>query len=536
MSGALSRRASVAEPDASTGAQLHPALALITAAFALAACFLAPSPQTRISVLAGTLLAFAALEFHRSRNILSPMILVAGLFGWLYVAKPLYVLDLGSFSAGAAPDAIVVAGAWEAVLAQAVGAATVTVCLVFVVFQVVLAHRHPAVRAHPRSLDKGRFQLVATAVMVLDVLAFGILVRAAGGLGAYVSGLALRSESLAGLSFLTLATVPLNLVLLIGLTARLRGDPGAPSKARLVALVVLAVSSAFLTGGRASLLTGLGLPLLVVVHYSYRRIGPMLGAVVGSVGLLAFISLGAFLRDAQFTRVSGRGPWDAVVARFSNLHESLVGGVEAVPFDSLVRVLGARHLQDMAWQGGATYRSIATWPIPRALWSEKPAGGGNTWFTETYVPRFYGDAKVESSISFIGESFANFGWWGVVWGSILVGVLIGVLHARLSPAGDAFGLPLYAALLGFLLPAFRGDAYHNVTSVVLVIGVWFGLRTVLGRIPETPSRRIRSQAYAGRGVRPRGRPARVGHVPSGRPAPADDLAEDLAQDALVGRA
>lgn len=470
----------------SSEARFHPAVAMIGSALAIAACLIVETPGARTVVLAATLAACAALEWQRSRNVLSPMIVLVGVFAWLYVAKPLYVFDLGLISAGTRLDAIVVAGVWELALAQALAAVTITFCVVFVAFQVVVAQAAPVRRARSLTLNGERYRVAVVAVMPLDVLAFGILVRSAGGLGAYVDGLATRSESFAGLSFLTLAIVPVNLLLLIGLTARFRGDPGAPSRVLLGVLGFLALGSAFLTGGRASLLTGLVLPLLVVVHYAHRRIGPALAAVMGLAGVLTFVALGALLRDSQFSRAAGQGPVSLVQARLANLHESLVGGVEAIPFDSLVRIMGARQFNDLTWQSGDTYRSILTWPIPRMLWEDKPAGGGNAWFSETYVPRFYGDAKVESSISFIGESYANFGWAGVVLGSALLGTIIGLVHARFSGAADTFALPLYAVLLGFLLPVFRGDAYHNVTSVAFSVAVWFGLRLVLGRTNVTP--------------------------------------------------
>ncbi len=475
-------------------ARAFPAVAAVVAAVAVAACLLVDSPAGRIAVLAATLATSTALELARSRNVLSPVVVVAGLFAWFYVAKPLHVLEVGVISSGTSVDAIPVLGAWRSVMAEALLAVTVAFCLVNLAFQIVVAGRRPAPAPRPATtheLDPALFRLAAAAVVAIDVVAFGLLVRAAGGLSAYVGGLALRSDSLAGLSFLTLATVPLNLLLLVGLTARFRGVRGAPGSGLLLALGGLALGSALLTGGRASLLTGLLLPVLVVVHYARRRIGAVVAASLAFAGMVAYVALGALLRDSQFSRTAGLGPWDFVRARLGDLHESLVGGLAVVPYDSLVRVMGARAFGDLTWQQGATYRSILTWPVPRALWAEKPAGGGNAWFTETYVPRFYGDERIESSLSFVGESYANFGWAGVVLGSLLMGTLVGLLHARLRHArlpgvggsGDAFSLPLYAAVLGFLSPAFRGDAYHNVTGVVFAVAVWWGMRAVLTRVP-----------------------------------------------------
>lgn len=456
---------------------------LVVAPLAVAACIAADTAVGRIQVLALTLVVFVLVEHHRSRDLLSPMVIVAALFAWLYVAKPLHVLDTLTISSGTSADAIVVNGLWRSAVFEALAAVTITISAVFVAFQVAHARAVPVRPARPTALHRERYLWAVAAAVVLDVVAFGVLLHSAGGLQAHVDGLALRSQSLAGRSFLTLATVPLTLVLLVGLTARLRGRSGAPGRGLVVALAVLALGSALLTGGRASLITGLVLPVAVVVHHAGRRIGPLVATAVATGCLAAWLTLGAVLRDTQFRAAPGVGTTDHVRDRFSHLHESTVGGLEAVPFDSLVRLIAARQFGELQWQDGATYRAIATWPVPRAWWPEKPAGGGNAWFSETYVPRFYGDAKVESSISFVGENYANFGWPGIVLGAVAMGLLIGLVHARLTRSADTFDLPLHGVLLGFMVLTFRSDAYHNVTGAVFVLAVWWCLRAFV-RIDE----------------------------------------------------
>jgi hypothetical protein len=94
-------------------------------------------------------------------------------------------------------------------------------------------------------------------------------------------------------------------------------------------------------------------------------------------------------------------------------------------------------------------------------------GGANTWFTRTYLPRYYYPDHIETSISAPGEAFANFGALGVV----IVGLLTGVAAGTFTRAVSGGGLVAFAASAK-VAPLFfsfvRGDCYQNFSLALLV--------------------------------------------------------------------
>ncbi|WP_414171320.1 O-antigen polymerase [Clavibacter tessellarius] len=188
---------------------------------------------------------------------------------------------------------------------------------------------------------------------------------------------------------------------------------------------------------------------------------------------------------------------------------------------------------------GATYAAVPAWFVPRGLWEDKPFGGGNTWFTSTYVPRFYGVNRVETSLSAIGEAFSNFGIPGVVAVGALLGLVAGLfIRARMRRRG-VLGGAIAVVVTPYLFSLIRGDAYQGMSTsiaslVILVLFFWFSTtrKQVTGPVSapeplpdETASAAERERALVGAGVAAGAgvaepRPA-VGNgraFPAGRPA------------------
>jgi hypothetical protein len=477
-------------------------------AVAVALLTLTLSVQHTVSFCLVLFAAAGVFDYAVRRDVLSPVVILAVIFSWLYVAKADYILQYQVLSSGTIADQVLVDDGWRRALQIALVAACVTFVAIAVACTIAQQGRSrpvtvaARVERPARLFRKSHFQLFAGAALAVDLAAFALLISAGGGLHSYLDGLALRSSSLVGVSFLTLGLVPLNIALFIGVAARyLAPESQRPDRAILIALFVASLVSSLLTGGRAAVLTQCVLPVAIVVNYARRRIRAWTAAALGAGGVVAFVVLGVVLRDSQFQKGSGGSVGQLIADRFHDLRDSLVGGVEAVPLDSLVQLIGAQRINDFTYLHGATYAPILTWPIPRALWAGKPAGGGNAWFTSTYVPRFYGPNKVESSISFIGESFTNFGWVGIVVLSLLLGWAVGVVYRRMATARDIYLLGLYATLFGYFLALIRGDAYHNVTSAVFAIVVWRVAAGFLGF-----SRRVDDDGATGR------RPAPTPHL------------------------
>jgi hypothetical protein len=110
---------------------------------------------------------------------------------------------------------------------------------------------------------------------------------------------------------------------------------------------------------------------------------------------------------------------------------------------------------------GSTYISIITLPIPRAIWPSKPGLGDH--LREISTPgRNY--AKQGRIITYIGESYLNFGYYGIV----IIPLIIGYILTRFclyADSGPTLGIARYAYLILFMtfLQAYR----DGLTSLVL---------------------------------------------------------------------
>jgi len=232
-----------------------------------------------------------------------------------------------------------------------------------------------------------------------------------------------------------------------------------------------------LTGGRATLLLGTLLPALVVVHYLRKPLAGSALLAIAAAGLVVFVGMRVATRDVVYEgREQSRT--DVFRAALFDLPAQTVGGREVIAFDSLVTLVGGSQDSGMPLNG-RTYSPIATFPIPRALWPDKPEGGGNAWFTRTYFPAYYGPHRIETSVSFVGESYANFGAAGVVVLPFALGLALSLLYRSLRATSDVRFVVAYALLLGYFFTLLRGDAFHSVTGAAMTFALLLVLWPVL---------------------------------------------------------
>ncbi|WP_162237851.1 O-antigen polysaccharide polymerase Wzy [Microbacterium sp. Leaf347] len=461
------------------------------------------STRPRAYTLLATIAFVCVVETRRARDILSPLNLLSAIFAFLYVAKANYILDTGFTSPAATADGQIVSAAIESELAGVmtlVGVAYWCLVMGFWLFARPVANRLPLNLTRSASVNSTRWAWWTVLSMGLALGGYGWLIVRAGGIIAYIDGLALRSSSLEGVSFVTLSGVPLLVLTFYGVAHWLSGQH-TPTSMRVLTIIaiVIALTTATLSGGRAAIITGTLLPLMLLIHYLRRPFG--LGGVLaaGAAGFALLLTLGALLRDRTFA-APGADAWSFVVARFNDVTASTLGGVEAVPLDTLLVTYREISSGSTPLQLGQTYEPIFTWLIPRAVWPDKPAGGGNAWFTSEFVPRFYGPNQVETSISAIGESFANFGWIGVLVVFFILGIVLTRLYSRLRTTIVSIdGIVVYALMASYFFPVIRGDAYHNVTSVVFMLAVWAAIRfLVVARMapPEGSARGLQGRVRA----------------------------------------
>lgn len=421
------------------------------------------------------LVSLLASEWRRVGHPLSPAGVMLGGAVLVFFLRPLTISSAGTTTAGAALDAQTFTGA----IVEAGNQALFQVLVFFGAFGIVLltrTRRTLPVEAGP-DVPVTRHQVNRAATILVLAMCFSgavaaYLVSSSGGLQAFVSGLSIRSSFLSGKFFLTLGYVPLVAALVYYLLAR-QGLSARRTWNWLAWLATLVlVFSAFTSAGRGPLILGVCLPLLIVKQSGPRPLKNVTIASIAVVTIVAAMLMSLVLRENTYT--GGAALNDLRADPVTALLTRLTSGAETRPFDSLV-LLNQNALEgDVPTMMGSTYASAPTWFLPGSLGIEK--GGANTWFTSTYIPRFYYPHKIETSISAIGEAYANFRWVGVV----VVGGLLGVAVVSFTRRGrrTIVSLALTALITPIFFSFIRSDLYQNLPLILLFIGLTMGIHAV----------------------------------------------------------
>jgi len=409
------------------------------------------------------------------RDALAPLSILSVLFLIVYVLRPIYVLSSGRIGPTRAIDDRWVSPEIVGYMERALWLVLLALASLFIGY---VLHRArgggcvPATVAATEtgaSLSRAGTTLAVAGAVVVSALAYVSLIREVGGVAAYLSALSLRSDLFFGRGYLAVAALPLKAVTLTILAVVLaRG--AIPPRARwaIGGLIAIVLVSDFLTGGRAALILGTVVPVLLILHRTRRNIRLKVLVPVLAIVVVVFVGMRVVTRDVVHEANRGKTRTQLVTSALMDLPADTVGGRDAVLFDSLTRLVEAEaHGSEIL--RGRTYAAILTFPVPRAIWAGKPLGGGNAWFTSTYYPNFYGQGNVETSISLLGESYANFGPAGVVVVFFLFGWVLSTLYARMMGDARATAVPIYAVTFAHLIQIVRGDAFHAVTSWAMIV-------------------------------------------------------------------
>lgn len=452
-------------------------------------------------VLATMLVTLLVHEWVRLGHPLSPagFLAVTGLV--LFVLRPLTVMDSGSTSPGALADSQRFSGDVVDAAVAAQGQVVIFYAIAGLLF-LHLIRREPARLTTAPSSVVGhrtvyRAKFVMLAAVVLASACTLLLVQSSGGLVQHLQGLSVRSSFLAGRFFLTLGYVPLVVALCLNvLIRRRRPDLTTWDTSSLVAAATL-VGAAGATGARGPLILGVVLPLVLLKQAGSKRLSNVTLILSGvALGVLAML-LSLALRENSYDNGASFAALRADV--LGTLLARITSGAETRPFDSLVLLNQVFADDRVPHQLGATYMSVATWFVPGSLLESK-AGGANTWFTMTFLPRFYYPHRIETSISAIGEGFANFGYLGIG----LVAVLVGWAAARigLRPHAQTTLATLLAVILTPVFFSFvRGDAYQNLPLVIVLTTCALLMERVVSADSRPTARRTRQDPPA---TNPRG--------------------------------
>lgn len=191
---------------------------------------------------------------------------------------------------------------------------------------------------------------------------------------------------------------------------------------------------------------------------------------------------GVFLAIAHFASSYGLREWvvdgvGATLNRFDGL------GILAL----IMRTTPA----EVPFQGGWTIGYIFLFWIPRAVWPDKPPLSIGRWITENYTVGG-GESGTSTGCTWLGEFYLNFGWLGIVFGMIVLGILFRVLHELLFARRPI--LPSLVAGISMINMTARGmgGGLLGLTTVFWAMApllVLHGIVRLLGAtVPRRPGR------------------------------------------------
>lgn len=440
-----------------------------------------------VVALAALAVTAVLVEISRTGDFLTGTGMAALAVLAFFVLRPVTIWAQNRTSPGAIADQRPVRQALEGPMADAALAVLVFFICAFATVW-ILRSRRPRITVRPASADLAPHRSAALVLVtaLAASAALGALVLSSGGPSAYLSQLANRSSYLSGSTYLTLGYIPVVVAVVVHVIA-CREVGRAPGATALFGSAA-AVGVAMFSGGRGPVILGVVLPLLVL-----KQLGPKpfrLRTLVTATAALAFsaVAYAIVLRDSTFAGKSARE--GLYTNPLGTVTDRLLDGGEFQSFDSLIRLFEASGQSGFQFASGSTYFTAPWWFVPRGLAADKPFGGGNTWFTENFVPRFYGSDRVETSISVVGEAFGNFGWVAVPVVGMAFGAVLWLLGRR--HATSAFRAAAIVLLTPMIWSWTRSDLFHNLgTGVAALLLAALFLALCHTRHPAEPGGRHR---------------------------------------------
>jgi hypothetical protein len=316
-----------------------------------------------------------------------------------------------------------------------------------------------------------RILVPKTLLLILPALAgIFMLIRAAGSIHALALQRGLvdseRLTAQIGAHWHALATSSVPAVLFF---AALHKRPARSPV--LWMLLVFSTSAQFLVTGSRGGTLAIPILLLLVLFARSRRVPAMRVLVFAVVALIAVSVMHEFRnRSSAITEVSDFRSDKSVSER---LRESVDNVLEYSTDASGLYPLLYSVPKHEPLQWGRTYLAIPAAPIPRAIWPQKPEGGGRAIAT-----RFFNDPETTIPPTPVGEAFWNFHVVGVASIFLLWGMLLRLLwNVAINSAHSAPGVVILYLLTIYKLRPMTEVVYQwglafvpAVLMLVLLVG------------------------------------------------------------------
>jgi len=282
-------------------------------------------------------------------------------------------------------------------------------------------------------------------------------------------------------------------------------------KVWLYVLVILTALQGISSGSLETALVPIGV-LFFVKWLHTRRIAIV--PILATLGLVLFLSpvksdyrqkvwLGEAPETVDMTSIQkaffwmGQASeyWTDTLSGSRDLTEATASATGRADFIHQVAHVHSMTPSVVPYQYGETYSYFLVAFIPRILWPDKPtAGDANEFYAVTYgVTDEEGAKRTTFGVTFLGEAFINFGWYGVVFIMLLQGVFVSVLeHIFGGPKSGPGGQAVFIAFFVFFLNGIGSSAeilFGNILQNLFcgyILLLWARQKSATGRKIRRP--------------------------------------------------
>lgn len=132
---------------------------------------------------------------------------------------------------------------------------------------------------------------------------------------------------------------------------------------------------------------------------------------------------------------------------------------------------------------GQSYLAVLVNPIPRVFWHDKPVG-----YSDANALNLHFGFGTTMTSAWMGEAYANFGWWGIPIIGLIAGTLMGILDVFIRRSGAFAVAALFPLQIAWAFWV-RGDSVFALDTWIFGFIVLVGLLMVMGPATSAPTLR-----------------------------------------------
>ena len=302
-----------------------------------------------------------------------------------------------------------------------------------------------------------RYFLREKTSLIIGGLALSYVIAQLAGPQAFYLGAGGGSSYILYLPFMAASTIILG-VLLIRDTYM-----AAPRKIIVLSLLLLNISTTFLSGARFVAIAWIGVVLVLIIKEISFKAKLFWGVPTIFLSVVSFLTLG--LR--RYRQIAELNLVDQFTLGFENLTK--LGDFNMV--DGMVMLLQV-FPNYLDFYYGMGHIEILLRPIPRALWPDKPVGGWQQKLAVQRASEFYGSGAdadlfgVGISPSLVGDFYSEGGLIAIIIFSILYGYALAKLMGLSTQYTSSQSGLIQGIIVASLFPILRGGDLPGIVAFI----------------------------------------------------------------------